>query len=133
MGEKRRQLWQWEQKGKRRRGREMSDDMMRGRGGGGVGRRMTSTVVIVHSAQLRVYVAACRLRWRRMTSIWDIFQSSGLVESTALSWRGRERAERAAERETRRENTKRATEEVEEEGQKCTETEIYIHPVCMFR
>ena len=115
MGGKRRQQWQWEQKGKRGRGREMSDDMMRRRGGGGVGRRMTSTLVIVHSAQLRVCVAACRLRWRRMTSIWDIFQSSGLVESTALSWRGRERAERAAEIQTRRENTKRATEEEEEE------------------
>lgn len=86
---------------------------MRGRGGG-VGRRMTSSVVIVQLALLSV-CAACWLRWGRMTSIWDIFQSSGLLESTTLSWRGRERTERVTEIETEREKTQRTEEE--EEGE----------------
>lgn len=42
----------------------------------------------VQSAQLRVgaCVAACWPRKGRMTNMWDVFQSSGLVESTTLSW-----------------------------------------------
>lgn len=38
---------------------------------------MTSSLVIVELAELR----ECWLRWGRMTSMWDIFQSCGLVDS----------------------------------------------------
>lgn len=42
-----------------------------------------------------------------MTSMWDIFQSSGLVDSATQSWRERERAERAAGVEAERKREKR--------------------------
>lgn len=53
-----------------------------------------------------------------MTSMWDIFQRSGLVDSTTLSWRGRERAERAAEKERRRKIERRENTEREKKKNK---------------
>lgn len=63
-----------------------------------------------------------------MTSMWDIFQSSGLVDSATQSWRERERAERAAGVEAERKREKRKKKEGEQtEMQAHTTYNVFIY------
>lgn len=59
-----------------------------------------------------------------MTSMWDIFQSSGLVDSATQSWRERERAGRLKQRQ--KERKKKEGEQTEMQAHTTYNVFIYI-------